>query len=268
MDLNELRSKPHLSASSIGTYLDCSLAYRFRYVDKLPSEGTPDRLVFGTAIHSVLADFYMHLMCGTRLSHDDLKTLWEVHWKNSAGSRTDILWKNDNSFESLKTEGEKLLEAFSRFYVLEDTAVIAVEEGFSFNLPEIPVPIIGAYDLVLEDPGGQVTIVDHKTLSRAYSKKEMDASFQGTIYNLAAKANGFASRNIRLRFDLLLKTKDPRYERHLTNRTSDDEKRAIKKIMAVWEGISKGVFIPNDSSFRCEGCGYKSHCQNWPEETL
>lgn len=268
MDLNELRTKPHLSASAIGTYLDCSLAYRFRYVDNLPSVGTPDRLIFGTAIHAVLADFYMALMCGRQLGFDDLKFLWEGYWKQYAQSRDDILWKNDSTFESVQTDGTKLLEAFSRFFVPEDAAVIAVEEAFSFSIPGIPLPIIGAYDLVLEDPKGLVTIVDHKTLARASSKKEMDGSLQGTIYNMAAKANGFASRNIRLRFDLLIKTKEPRYERHVTLRNTGDEERAIKKIQAVWDGITKGVFIPNDSSFRCECCGYKSFCNAWPDEKV
>jgi len=213
-----------------------------------------------------LADFYMALMCGRRLEFDDLKFLWHGHWKHQTENREDILWKNDSTFESLKTDGTKLLEAFSRFFVPEDAAVIAVEEAFTFQIPGIPVPIIGAYDLVLEDSSGLVTIVDHKTLSRTSSKKEMDGSLQGTIYNMAAKANGFASRNIRLRFDLLIKTKEPRYERHVTTRNDSDEKRAIRKIQAVWDGISKGVFIPNDSSFRCECCGFKAFCNAWPDE--
>ena len=34
------------------------------------------------------------------------------------------------------------------------------------------------------------------------------------------------------------------------------EKRLIRKIQRVWEGISKGVFIPNDLSWRCKTCPY------------
>ena len=58
MELSELRQKPHLSASSIGTYVDCSLQYYFSYVKRLPMEFVSDGLEFGSAIHLTLADFY------------------------------------------------------------------------------------------------------------------------------------------------------------------------------------------------------------------
>jgi hypothetical protein len=44
MVLSELRRKPHLSASSIGTYIDCQLQYYFAYVKRLPMEFVADAL--------------------------------------------------------------------------------------------------------------------------------------------------------------------------------------------------------------------------------
>jgi putative RecB family exonuclease len=67
MTLSELRQKPHLSASSIGTYLDCSLQFWFAYVKRLPMEFVSDALEFGTAIHLALAEFYRAKMTGDRL---------------------------------------------------------------------------------------------------------------------------------------------------------------------------------------------------------
>lgn len=37
----------------------------------------------------------------------------------------------------------------------------------------------------------------------------------------------------------------------------------MKKIRSVWEGITKGVFIPNDTSWKCTTCNYKSYCEQW-----
>ncbi len=37
MVLYELRQKPHLSASSIGDYIDCGMLYKFGRVDCLPN---------------------------------------------------------------------------------------------------------------------------------------------------------------------------------------------------------------------------------------
>ena len=40
MTLYELRQKPHLSASSVGDYIDCGMLYKFGRVDRLHRGGT------------------------------------------------------------------------------------------------------------------------------------------------------------------------------------------------------------------------------------
>ena len=141
--------------------------------------------------------------------------------------------------------------------------VIAIEEPFSLDLPGVPIPIIGAMDLVEEDAAGTVIITDFKTSQKAYSANQIDQNMQITIYQCAAKANGFADREIILRFDCLIKTKKPKFETYYTIRTEIDEKRLIKKIQQVWDGIYKEVFIPNESSFYHKTCQYRQHCDEW-----
>ncbi len=80
---------------------------------------------------------------------------------------------------------------------------------------------------------------------------------------MAAKANGYAEREILLRFDALIKTKTPKFESYYTTRSEWDEKKTAKKIIKVWEGISKGIFIPNDTSWKCSNCAYKGACDEW-----
>jgi hypothetical protein len=50
MNLSDLRQQPHLSASSIGDYLDCGMLYKFGRVDRLPREYVADALEFGSVI--------------------------------------------------------------------------------------------------------------------------------------------------------------------------------------------------------------------------
>ena len=56
MELSELRQTPHLSASAVSDYLDCSLLYKLGRVDKIKPAFTPDAMEFGSAIHLVLAE--------------------------------------------------------------------------------------------------------------------------------------------------------------------------------------------------------------------
>jgi putative RecB family exonuclease len=123
--------------------------------------------------------------------------------------------------------------------------------------------VIGVYDLLEEDECGTLIIVDWKTAGKSYSRDDVDKNLQLTLYQLAAKGNGFHDKEILLWFDCLIKTKSPKFEQYYTTRSEVDERRIQKKILEVWKGIQKGVFIPNDGHWKCKGCAYGKACEEW-----
>jgi len=161
--------------------------------------------------------------------------------------------------------GKDLLSAWYNKLSEDNFRVLVIEEPFSCNLPDIPVPIIGAMDLVEEDSAGTVIITDFKTSARAYSISEVDQNQQLTIYQIAAKHNGFADREILLKFDTLIKTQKVKFESYWTTRSGKDERRLITKVKQVWDGISKQVYVPNDTSWKCKNCSYKKACDEFME---
>jgi putative RecB family exonuclease len=253
----------HMSVSSLSDYLDCSLLYKFSRVDKLPPEFKSDALIYGTAIHAVLAEFYEALREGRKVPVKELQNLFETHWERLARDREDIRYKPEKDYQTFLLEGKELLSAFHHNLPPDEGSIIAIEEPFTFWLEDLPIPVIGIYDLVLEDPAGVITIVDHKTTARAYSVSEVERNLQLTVYQMAAKANGFEDREILLRFDCLIKTKTPKFEQYYSTRSAFEEMKAVKKLKAVWHGISQGVFIPNEESWKCAGCAYKGYCEAW-----
>jgi putative RecB family exonuclease len=180
-----------------------------------------------------------------------------------AFEREDIQYKPEKDYETLLLEGKELLSTFHQKIPEDEGEIIGIEQAFHFWLHELPVPIIGSFDLLLKDAANVLTVVDHKTSGKSYSNQDVDKNFQLTVYNLAAKLNGFNAREILLRFDVLIKTKTPKFEQFYSTRSESEERKAIKKILAVYEGIQKGVFIPNDSSWKCNGCAFKNACENW-----
>lgn len=263
MDINELRQQPHLSASGLNDYLECGLLYKFSRIDRLEPESISDSLVLGKAIHAVLAIFYRELKGGSRLTPKDLDEAFDHHWERLAHGRGDISYQPGKSFHTYREGGKALLAAFLEQLPQEDCEVCGIEQPFIFEMVGLPVPLIGIYDLVLEDPSGVITIVDHKTASKAYAMNEVNQNLQMTIYHLAAKTNGYGNREILLRLDCLIKTKVPKFEQYYTTRSPWDERRLIKKVLAVWDAIDKGVFLPNDTSWKCRGCGHKTACREW-----
>ena len=263
MNLHDLRQQPHLSASSIGDYIDCGMLYKFGRVDRLPREFVADAMKFGTVIHKVLAEYYQAKMTGDRMLLKDIHESFRVLWHETAEGRDNIQYAKGKDFETLLMNGIDLLTTWYSKIENNNYRVLAIEEAFSFNLSNIPIPIIGATDLIEEDDAGTVIITDFKTAGRAYGRDEVDNNMQMTVYQVAAKSNGFADREILLRFDCLIKTMKPKFETYYTVRSEVDEKRLIKKIHQVWDGISKGVFIPNDTSWKHKNCPYREVCDQW-----
>jgi putative RecB family exonuclease len=263
MLLSELRQKPHLSASSIGDYLECGMLYRFGRIDRLPMEFVSDALEFGSVIHIVLAEYYQTKITGDRLTLKDVHESFRHHWHRVAEGREDIQYANGKDFNTYLIQGVDLLTAWYSKLPSDNFKVIGIEEAFSFELPNLPVPVIGAIDLVEEDESGTIIITDFKTSGRAYSLDEVDQNMQMTVYQLAMKSNGFGGREILLKLDCLIKTKKPRFEQYYTTRSYVDELRLIRKIEKVWEGINNRIFIPNDLNWRHLRCPYKKACDSW-----
>ena len=263
MVLSELRKSLHLSASSIGDYVECGLLYKFGRIDRLPMEYKSDALEFGSVIHLVLGEYYEAKMVGDRMSLKDVHRSFEEHWHRVAEDRTDIKYNKGKNFETLLMEGKDLLTAWYMKLPEDNFKVLAIEEAFSFHIPGVEIPIIGAMDLIEEDEAGTIIITDFKTSGRAFSVDEVDKNFQLLIYQMATKANGYLDREIILKFDTLIKTKKPRFEQYFTVRSEIDEIRAIKKIQTCWNAIQSEIYIPNDLGWRCHYCAYKTACDEW-----
>jgi putative RecB family exonuclease len=263
MDISEQLKQPHLSASSIGQFLDCGLAFKFNRIDKLKPEFIPDSLVFGSAIHKALAAYYMEKKSGIIMSLEEIHDAYEQFWEMEAKDNEEINYAEGKNYETYIADGKNLLSAWHENLTADDFKVIAIEEGFSFIIPGIDIPIVGFIDLIQADEAGTIIITDFKTTSRAYSADDIDKNMQINIYQLALKSNGYADKEIILKLDCLIKTKKPKFEQYYTIRTELDQQRLIHKIQQVWEGIKKEVFLPNDTGWKCKYCQFKTACEKW-----
>lgn len=268
MDIQEMWKTPHLSSSSISKYIDCSLLYRFSKVDKRKPEFTPDVLIFGSAVHFVISLINQGRKVRTPLELSDINQAFEEHWSAVVKKTEDLAHTKGNSFESLLEQGKGLLKAYYHSGLEEGFKVISIEQPFRFNLKGLSVPVIGITDLIEEDSKGTIIVTDFKTRSKAFSENEIHTDMQLTLYQMAMKASEYRDREIMLRFIALIKTKAPRVEHYWTMRTELDEKRMAKKAIQVWDGIQKGVFMPNDGHWKCTNCGYKTACLEWSHGEL
>jgi PD-(D/E)XK nuclease superfamily len=79
--------------------------------------------------------------------------------------------------------------------------------------------LVGSLDLLERDPEGRLVVVDLKTAARKYTDLQVDASLQLSVYSYATTMNSLADQeDLRLRFDVLTKTKAPELHRYWTTR--------------------------------------------------
>jgi putative RecB family exonuclease len=263
LDLTDFKLKPHLSVSAVSDYLDCGLIYKFSRIDKIMPEFQPDALEFGSAVHLTLADFYRQKLLGNNLTLKDVQETFEAFWRERAEDNLHIQYAEGKDFESFLREGKELLAVWFSKVPENSFKVLGIEEPFILTLPDLSVPIIGYIDLLEEDESGNIIVTDWKTSGRAYSNEEINKNLQLTVYGLAVKENGYQEREILLKFDCLIKTKNPKFEQFWTVRDDLEEKKALRRIREVWRGIVKEVFLPAHDLWKCKNCGYKNACEDW-----
>jgi putative RecB family exonuclease len=270
--LQDLKKELHVSHSQIFTYLNCSLKYRFMYVEARPQERVSIALPFGTAIHASLERYYRAIK--EKGSREPLNVLQEVfeHHLNLEMDRTDIpiVFKKETPDQDAVIEmGNAMLKAFHEGVDLTGFEILEIERPLSARLytdegQPTDLKLIGVLDLVLKDEAGRTIAVDNKTASKPYAQATVDDDNQLTCYAYLLAANRYVLPNaeVHCRFDVLRKLKTPKMEQYHTVRTADQRRRFAKLASAVLAGIENKTFIPQPS-WMCADCAYQDACKSW-----
>ena len=260
----------HHSFSAISTLLEvCALQYRFRYLDRLPQERVSVALVFGTAINAALVSIDKDLAQGrpprAAAAHQVLRSELERAYGNRS---IPVVSTRGEDLEGLYGKGVKMIDFYLE-NLLPDEVPVDMPRRFTIPLLDengeaLPRPLVGELDRVVKLKDGRFGIVDWKTASARWSADRVAKDDQATAYLLAGQYL-FPERAAFFRYDLLLKTVKPAIERYYVDRSASDMKRFLKKVMVVDKAIKSGVFAPNDRSFACPTCPYRTACARWHE---
>lgn len=253
----------HLSYSSIRQYMECGLQFKFRKIDNLKPEHTPEALIFGSCIHKALSRYNQHKANHKTVNLPELKDWFEKYWISAAENTENLVYTKDNDFYGCLNKGKELLETFyANRPVDSEYEVIEVERDFVLELEDIPYEIIGYIDLIERDEENNIIITEYKTATKSYSKQQIDLNDQITLYHLYARRR-FPAQSIMSKIDCLLKKKRPAFEQYYTYRSREDHSRFINVTAQVAKAIEAGIFIPNTYSWRCTSCEYQNACKAW-----
>jgi putative RecB family exonuclease len=263
----EMRKQPHVSFSQIDLYLRCPMKYKFTYVDRVEPEFVPAALAFGSGIHGAVAFLLRGVQEGKAPRLDEVQGYFESYWALETQHRPVRFGEKDTK-ESLLDLARRMLEVFHAKRE-PGAEVVAVEQPFDVPLIDLDTgeildrALIGTLDLVERDAEGRIVVVDLKTAARKYDNLQVDASLQLSVYSYATSMNGLGDQeDLRLRFDVLTKTKQPELYRYWTQRDRAASVRLFRLVGEVVYAIEAGVFHPNPG-WQCRDCQFRSSCWAW-----
>jgi len=241
-----------LSNYQIDDYLTCPFKYKLIHILKIPIKDDP-AVMYGQAMHKVVAEFYKAKQEKKDLKIDDLKLIFKSMWKPYGFI----------SQEHEKRRFETGLNAIEKFFKKEsenNIVPVYIEKDFEFKLSEKLV-IRGRWDRV-DMVDGKAIIIDYKTsdvedknIEQLKEKLKSDSiSRQLKLYSLAYREI-FNTDNFEVGIyfveNCVLITKK------FQNRFIDNYK---EKIFEVAENIEKENFEATPSSFVCSYCAFFNIC--------
>ena len=258
--IDELRQGPHWSYSALNTYLNiCQLQYFYRYVEQVEVERTSVCFPFGKAFHSALTAQAWECMMGNTLRQDELVERFSEAFRIEAEATPNLIYKEGENFDTIIDLATKMLDAalanWTDYYTIKGVA-----QAFKVDVPGLDKPLIGEFDLIVQD-GRDACIVDWKTSASRWPAGKADRDLQATVFSYAyEKQNGTAPL---FRFDVITKAKNPVCETHYTCRDKAAFLRFESLAVRVQDAVDKGVFLPNETSFACAECPYRERCKSW-----
>jgi putative RecB family exonuclease len=266
----EVREHPHVSFTQLDQYLRCPLRYRFTYIDRVEPDFVPAARAFGSGIHAAAAVFFRGVGQGERPSVEDIQGYFETFWKLET-EHQPLRFGEKESKEGLLELARRMLTVLCRGFDAR-REVVAVEQPFAVPLIDqetgevLDRDLVGTLDLLERDADGLV-VVDLKTSARKYTDLQVEASLQLSVYSYAVAlspwANGLAGAgDVRLRFDVLTKTKEPELHRYWTSRDRAANVRLFRLVSEVLGAIEAGAFHPI-VGWQCKDCVFRSKCWAW-----
>lgn len=250
--------RPHISASQLRGYSDCSL--RWFLSRRYKSTFTPAALVFGSGVHAGLQHYYQQQLQGEKATLKEMLVEFDRVWGEEKLPIRHS--KKGETRDSIRLITTAMFEMFIQ--QAQPSQVIAIEERFEINLADGLPPLVGYIDLV-EVHEGHVYLIDFKTAARKPSANDVNAE-QLVLYGLSAQRDGLIKSiglPLKLEYRYITKTKSPELITVPVTPDRRDAIRVIEKAKVIVKGMRQNICFPT-KGWMCGGCGYGKLCRQWP----
>ncbi|MBF0431954.1 MAG: PD-(D/E)XK nuclease family protein [Fibrobacteria bacterium] len=226
-------------------------------VDRCPKIGTSAAALMGSGFHSVSESYYRALLLGHKLDADVLFRVFEARW--NLANQDEIIFGAKHTQESIFNQAKQLIELLLE--AEKPKEILAIEKPVQYQLTD-DLKVIGKADLIFRDSQGRLVVSDVKTSATAYSDSDLyNTTEQVYTYGL------FFSEPVRLKVQLFIKTKTPRYEEIELNADDVNFSDWKDKFIQTKRGLEHNVRY-KVNSWKCKTCGFSYICKQQCNDTI
>ena len=230
-----------LSKSKINTYLKCPREFKYRYVDEI--EMPPNE--------------YMELGTNVHLIAENYAKIYGDNPQENPRYYLDLIARQKKiDLDQIDTHLDSLASFFNRAFIENDYKVFSQEE----YLTDDENNFSGITDIILENPDGELIVIDYKTgSSSSFSKCRLELGYYKMLVESnydknVVSAGIFFTKDNKLR---LLDFKDEDNKRkYICNKELND---GIDTLYEVRKNVNAGKF-PKEEQFLCQYCTYADIC--------
>jgi putative RecB family exonuclease len=256
MSDSELVPPPHLSASSIGTFQQCPLKFKFNKIDQIPDE-PGEAAMLGNFVHDILENLYG--FPSEERTLDVAKIVAKDVWDSSWEQQVSFYIRNKEKLRMFRWQAWWCVE---NLWKVEDPQLIE-PDGLEFEVYGSVggVTIKGFIDRYsVSEETGQIIVSDYKTGKTPKPQYLDDKFFQLHIY--ANLLEGMGAGEVG-ELELLYLKDGVKRAREVKE---EDKIKTIEIVQETKSEVdnrcSSGNFEPL-KSILCNWCSYKNICPAW-----
>lgn len=249
------------SFSRLESFGNCRLQYKYRYIDRFPSELETIEAFMGSRVHDALKELYDFIRNGVVKPQEWLISCYDDVWHKNFSTAIKIV-KSGLSADDYYRKGKMcLLDYYEMHAPFDRTKVVKTEEPISFPVKynEGEYSFYGILDrLDWNDKENIFEIHDYKTSGSLMTQAEADANLQLPIYQLALLSRWPEAREARLIWHYL------QFNKQIESRRTEEQLAEVKEtVIRKIKEIEASTDFPPFKSSLCEWCGYQDICPLW-----
>lgn len=244
-----------LSPSSISTFRQCPLKFKFSKIDGLQDSPT-EATMLGNFVHEVLEDLYsLEPHQRTQgMAREIARELWNDKWE----SNVLTLIKSERDIKMFRWSAWWCIENLWQIENPEEVSPWAIEEHVEGEIGG--VKLHGYIDrLIVSDSYARVC--DYKTGKTPRKNYIGDKFFQLIIYTQLLESVGLIPQSVEV--ELLYLKDGVRFHKVVDESDVENVASVVNEVRQGIESRCKSGSFEPQTSILCNWCGFKSICPSW-----